>query len=260
MSKRFKILFLVPPARSWAGELLPLSSPHIGVAYLCAYLKMRDVDVAVMDLSHDYPQRTRRIKEAIGLHAPDLVGITVYSNVVNECREIVADVRGVTSVPIVAGGPHISVSGGEFLRETGAEYGIIRDGEVPLHRLIEALRIDCRAPSLSQISGLLYQDAAGTLISTENRDLIVDLDEIPFPDWSVFDLPRYFEWAHKGYPIITSRGCPYGCTYCAAPLVTGRKFRFRSASNVVREMQLYAGKGFERFGIADDAFNVSAPA
>ena len=251
------ILFIIPPNRGWDGKLLPLRFPHIGVGYLAAFLKERGINVKALDTSLDFRSKTSDIEKAVAEYSPDIIGLTVYSNLVNEARAIVSDIKKITSTPIVAGGPHISVTGTEFLKETGLELGITKDGERPLYGLITALFGGPEKRDLHEIPGLIFKDRNGEYVVQENTDLIHNLDEIPFPDWNVFDLERYSNWGDRSYQIITSRGCPYACTYCAAPLVTGRRFRIRSSKNVVDEIELYVKKGFKRFGIGDDAFNVN---
>jgi radical SAM superfamily enzyme YgiQ (UPF0313 family) len=229
--------------------------PHIGVGYLAAYLRDRGIASKVLDTSFDFDHRQGQIEKCLIEFRPDLVGITVYSSLVHEASDLVACVRKVAATPVVAGGPHISVTGSEFLTRTGIEFAIRQDGEVPLARLMAEVAKGPSDDGLSSIPGLIFRDSGGAVHEHPNTELIRDLDQIPFPDWSVFDLPKYSDWSRRCYGVVTSRGCPYGCTYCAAPLVTGRRFRTRSPGNVVDEIEKAAGEGFRRFAIADDAFN-----
>lgn len=251
-----KVLFITLPARGWDGKLTSLPYPHTGVGYLIAYLAQRGVECAVLDTSFHFANHREDIRQAVQTHSPDLVGLTLYSNIVNEGKEVVTAVRDVTDVPIVAGGPHISVTNKEFLEQTGVEFGVMADGELPLYRLVDALSKESGDGEFSRIPGLVFRNRDGAYAVQPNTELIHDLDQIPFPDLTKFDLQKYPAWRRKFYGLITSRGCPYACTYCAAPLVTGRRFRTRSATNVVDEIELNVKKGFKRFGVGDDAFNV----
>ncbi|NQT93415.1 MAG: B12-binding domain-containing radical SAM protein [Lentisphaerae bacterium] len=254
--KRMQVLFITLPARGWDGSLTSLPYPHTGVGYLIAYLKERGVDSAVLDTSFDFANHREDVQSSVRKHSPDLVGLTLYSNIVDEGKQVVEAIRNATHVPIVAGGPHISVTDKEFLEQTGAEFGVMRDGEIPLYKLADALSKGGGDEEFSRIPGLVFRNRNGKYVVQQNTDLIRDLDELPFPDLTHFDLPKYPAWRRKFYGIITSRGCPYACTYCAAPLVTGRRFRIRSAANVVDEIEANVKKGFKRFGVGDDAFNV----
>lgn len=251
-----RVLFVTLPSRGWDGRLKGQVFPHTGVGYLIAYLKQRGVESSVLDTAFDFANHRASIRDAVQRHSPDLVGITIYSNIVNEAKDVVDAIRSATDAPIVAGGPHISVTNKEFLEQTGIKFGVMRDGELPLYKLTAALSKGGSDAEFSRIPGLIFRNREGENVVQENTELIRDLDEIPFPDLTEFDLQKYPAWRKKFYGLVTSRGCPYACTYCAAPLVTGRRFRIRSAANVVDEIELYAKKGFKRFGIADDAFNI----
>lgn len=251
------ILFVVPQSRNLDGTPRSVGWPYVGVAYLAAYLRPRGFKVATVDLalSHDHQAA---ISEAARASAPDLVGLTVFTPLAHDARAIVRTIRAACpGTPLVVGGPHISTTREEFLAETGAEYGIMRDGEQPLATLLDTVTQGVDEEKLAGIPGLIFRRKDGTYSIRENNAMIEDLDEIPFPDWTVFDLPRYPAWVDRAsYAIITSRGCPYQCTYCAAPHVTGRRFRKRSAENVIAEIGQYYEAGFHRFGVADDAFNI----
>lgn len=252
-----KILFIITPDRRWDARLVPMKFPHLGVAYLAGYLRRNGIQSRVMDTSFDFTRRTQDIENAIKEFAPDAIGVTVYSNMVNEARAIIADARKFSDSPVIVGGPHISATGADFVVDTGVEYGVMQDGEIPLTRLLAAIERGAPETELAGIPGLVYRDKSGGIVSHANTGLVHDLDSLPDPDWQVFDLAKYSDWTGGNYTIVTSRGCPYGCTYCAAPLVTGRKFRTRSAAHVVDEIERAArDRGFKRFGIADDAFNV----
>jgi len=88
-----------------------------------------------------------------------------------------------------------------------------------------------------------------------------DLDSLPFPDFSKFDsfqaLVKGWSTGRRHYPIVTSRGCPYGCTYCASHIISGRVWRARSAKNCFDELKLAKEKfNIRSFEILDDSFNV----
>lgn len=243
-----KMLFVVLPRRDWNGRLLPLGFPHIGVAYLCAYLKKHGVDVYAYDLSLDLADWRVRLGKVINEVHPDLVGMTVYSSLAAFAHEVFKEIRRHTTALVVAGGPHITIDGVAYLRNTGIDLGVMMDGSEPLLRLLED-----KTP-LYCIKGLLYHNRSEVFAVPPAPP--PDLDIVPPPDWTVFECHRYANWRDGRYHLLTSRGCPYACTYCAAPLTTGRKWYPRSATRVVDEIEMYANKGFTYFGIMDDAWNV----
>jgi len=250
-----KILFIVLPGVSATNGVRPYGSPHIGVAYLMSYLKQRGISAEVVDVSLDYANRDNLVVSAIDEYQPDLIGISLFTNIAHEGVRMVKMLKKQYSVPIVAGGPHISCTREDFLRKAPADYGIIKEGEKPLFNLIKALFIDKTPEAICRIPGLICRDASGDFVVNENTDLIIDLDSIPFPDLLSFGIEKYGFYKSRHYTILTSRGCPYACSYCAAPVCTGRRFRTRSVENILEEMEFWIGKGFVGFGIFDDAFN-----
>ena len=245
------------PTVTWDGKLWGLASPHIGIAYLVSYIKAKGLPCSfdVLDISGNFRNRSELIKNKLATVKPDLIGISIFSSLASEARELIQDIKAMSNTPIVVGGPHISVVQEEFLKETKAEYGIMMDGEVPFYNMIRAIFIDNDMNALEAIPGLIYRNSRGKYTSQQNSNMIIDLDEIPFPDYSIFDLNEYpsFKLARL---MLSSRGCPYGCTYCGVSLVTGKRFRKRSAINFVDEMEEYVKQGIKIFGVFDDAFNI----
>jgi anaerobic magnesium-protoporphyrin IX monomethyl ester cyclase len=92
------------------------------------------------------------------------------------------------------------------------------------------------------------------------REFIADLDSLPFPDWDEIR-PELYQWAPHGgivkafpvAPVITTRGCPYDCHFCASPRIWHRRIRFRSPRNVVDEVELLVRKhGIREIHFEDD--------
>lgn len=122
----------------------------------------------------------------------------------------------------------------------GAHYVLIGEGEQTLAQLLDRLTGGDDLP-LAAIEGLAYRDGTAGLVRTPRRKDIEDLDELPFPAWDLVDVPRYKEIWHKhhGYysmNMVTTRGCPYHCNWCAKP-IWGQRYSARSAENVVAELQ-----------------------
>ena len=98
---------------------------------------------------------------------------------------------------------------------------------------------------MSQIPGIIFQDENNDEIFNESRSYISDIDNLGFPPWDLFNLENYWslDYAHgpltsnKYLPLLTSRGCPYPCTFCVVPETNEKKWRARSATNVVDEIE-----------------------
>lgn len=228
--------------------------PQIGVGHLIAYLKQAGIESNVLDTSFDFPNRSKNIKEVIGNFNPDIIGITLYSRLVDLGKLIIQDVKKITNIPIVAGGPHVSSTKDELFHESPIDFGVMMDGEVPLKKLIYALLL--RQGDITAIPGLIYRDSENKVRINDSFELINNLDELPFPDYSNFEMQKYTAIKNLAMPIVTSRGCPFSCTFCNAHHVTGKKFRYFSAQRIVSEIKHYYEQGFREIDVGDDCFNV----
>jgi radical SAM superfamily enzyme YgiQ (UPF0313 family) len=118
----------------------------------------------------------------------------------------------------------------------GADYVILGEGEQTLVELLDALR---RGNEPDEVAGLTFV-RAGRVVRTRPRTVIRHLDELPFPAWDLVDVERYrSEWLRRhGYfsvNMVTSRGCPFHCNWCAKP-IWGQRYNERSPENVVAEL------------------------
>jgi anaerobic magnesium-protoporphyrin IX monomethyl ester cyclase len=121
----------------------------------------------------------------------------------------------------------------------GADYVLIGEGDLTLPELIASLDGKSTVP-LSTIPGIAYKDAEGAVTRTLPRPVINKLDDLPFPAWDLVDRDSYRSlWIeHHGYysmNLVTTRGCPFHCNWCAKP-IWGQRYNVRSAKNVVEEM------------------------
>jgi anaerobic magnesium-protoporphyrin IX monomethyl ester cyclase len=119
----------------------------------------------------------------------------------------------------------------------GAEVVIVGEGDETLRELLRALE---SSASLETIAGLAYRDEDGATRRTPPRPVIAHLDDLPFPAWDLVDGARYRAlWrARHGYTsmnMVTTRGCPFHCNWCAKP-IWGQRYNVRSPENVVAEM------------------------
>jgi radical SAM superfamily enzyme YgiQ (UPF0313 family) len=120
--------------------------------------------------------------------------------------------------------------------EHGADYVLIGEGEETLGELLDSL--ERRSPKpLASIIGL----ASPFTLHPSRRPDITQLDDLPFPAWDLVDIPRYQKiWRERhGYysmNMVTTRGCPYHCNWCAKP-IWGQRYNSRSPANVVAELK-----------------------
>ena len=241
--KRFnKILFVVTDVSASYGKAL---NPHLGIAMLMAYLDKEgfETDVIDLQLGHTVNDVIKRAKE----FGADLIGVTMFSfDFINTYAKI-NEIKKKTGLPLVLGGAHVSTVKKEVLEKTNADFGIIRDGEIPLLEL-------CSGVPLKEIQSLIWRD--NEIVENKVRSLNWELDKLPFPAYEKFELPKYIHFIDKRLPIETSRGCPYSCNYCDVKVSLGQAFRPRSPEHVLTEIEHWYSKGFRYFEIVDDVFTM----
>jgi radical SAM superfamily enzyme YgiQ (UPF0313 family) len=151
--------------------------------------------------------------------------------------------------------------------DRGASVVVTGEGEVTLIELLDTLSgsgladVASVTERLQTIDGLCLRDPAGRVVQTRPRAIIRQLDSLPFPAWDLVDVERYRStWrAHHGYfsmNLVTTRGCPYHCNWCAKPIY-GQRYTARSPEHVVEEMA-WLKRTFQpdHLWIADDIFGL----
>ena len=145
----------------------------------------------------------------------------------------------------------------EYL-DTGADYILIGEVEQTLIELTDHLQN--KSTDISKINGLGFKSGS-EYIRTEKREVIHDLDILPFPAWDLINMELYRNiWIkHNGYfslNLTTTRGCPFKCNWCAKPIY-GNRYNSRSPENVVNEIEFLIKKyGVSHFWFCDDIFGL----
>ena len=154
----------------------------------------------------------------------------------------------------VIGGPHVSFTLNEtLLRAPWIDAVVIGEGE---RTLVELAKAVAEGNDIGNVAGIAFADG-DRVVKTEPRSLIEELDQLPLPARYLLPLARY---RALGAPctVISSRGCPYGCIFCSAHRMFGRKIRFRNPGLVVDEIEmLHRDFGFPHINIVDDTFTAN---
>jgi len=242
------------------GSFSVSTFPPLNLMSLAAYLRARGREARVLDLG--FPEDVAELEAIVVERPPVLIGVSATTPEFSAAVRLVRDLKArVPSVPVVVGGVHVSALGIDAVEEAGADFGVIGEGEETLDELVAALERSPGGADLSPIRGLVYRRAGGWRV-TPARPPIVDLDALPTPAWDLIRAERYLgkPWgilqrrARTGF-VVTSRGCPYDCTFCASRVTQGRRFRGRSPGLVVDEIEaLYRRQGVREFLIAEDNF------
>jgi anaerobic magnesium-protoporphyrin IX monomethyl ester cyclase len=217
-------------------------TPPLGLGYLSSYLKNHGINTVMVDGLKEQLNSSRMMKRILDLE-PDAVAITCltafYKETVSLSRELKK--RKITTI---IGGPHPTFLPYQTLVESQADYVICGEGEIPLLDLIKNNFLNENIQGVYSLENLKNENQ--TIIKAQ---IIENLDNLPFPDWEQMNPYDYQKAPHgaviKGFPvgvIVTSRGCPYECTFCAAPKFCDRKIRFRTPENVVEEIEYLINK------------------
>jgi len=241
-------VMLINPSEnsSHEGNTRKPLNPNLGLAYIASFLKKECNVVVRMIEMHPYELSAEQLRGIVGDFVPDIVGITSKTFNILTAYKVANLVREINpKVVIVIGGAHATVLPELTLEECESINVVVRaEAELTMKEMIERFVSGAKDDDLFvELLGTTYRTKSGEIVNNSNRELISNLDELPFPDYSMFDLKSYgmlYDPIKHGFtrqfPVLTSRGCPYKCTFCA-PILT-RKFRQRSVENVIQEIEL----------------------
>ena len=235
-----RVLLIAPPSSSYLGAVYPPT----GLGYLAQSLLEAGIEYAVEDVR--VRGRLSGLQKRIRAFQPDLIGVSLVSLEYERSYELIRHIKAChPRASIVVGGAHVSAMGESVLEEcSAADFGVVGEAERTLVALCQG------EMPFEEISGLLYR-RNGAVCSGPERELIIDLDSIPFPRYAHFDLGKYAQ----EFPLVTSRGCPYRCIFCPHSIMS-TKFRARSAPNVVDEIEHWYAHGVRHFVVDDDNFTL----
>ena len=247
-----RIGLLVPPRPR--EQVLNLIPPY-PLAYLATACRRHGHVPEILDASLEALD-TEGVARAVAARGYDAVGVSVFSTDVFITAELVRRLKTLDRPPwIVLGGIHPSSYPEPTLRGIpAADFIFAGESEPGLPRLLDLLAAGRGgdAAELAAVPGLGWRDR--TEVRINPKAPVSDLDALGQPAWDLMDPRRYqaypptlFVRRRPFAPIITSRGCPFLCTYCAGHNVTGRRIRERSLDAVFEEIALLR----ERFGIRE---------
>lgn len=250
-------ILLVAPIKEKYGGLL--EAPPLGLGYLATALRKQRYDVSILDcLKENFTSND--FKRFIMRNDFDVIGFNVFSATIEQVKkslEIIKEVKPNTIT--IVGGPHPSAAPERTLQfMEKADFAFRGEGEIGFPLFVGHLEKG-RADLFKDVPGLVWREN-GEIISN-NPIIHPNLDDFDFPSW---DLIRPNEYGQPGSvvpkgwtSIITSRGCPFQCTFCSTSVITGQKIRFRSIDKIIEEIKyLYKTYNISRFTILDENFTL----
>src|SRR5262249_53635957 len=284
-----KILLIQPPVEDFYQTTL--RTLPVGLLYLAAALRCAGIEVEILDCQatlhrhvlepppefaylkryyqpgnvspfklfghyRHYGLGWDEIRQRIHQAQADVIGISaLFTPFYREALRVAALAKAVDPArPVIMGGAHVNACPEQVLADPHVDFVVLGEGERTLPELVRALG-DNRGAAISAIRGVGYK-VRGRLCLPEHGDLIDNIDALPLPARDLIDPARYTLGGKRVTMLLTSRGCPYHCTFCSIFLTAGRQFRTRAVHSIIDEMKLCRERfGTGIFDIEDDNFS-----
>lgn len=255
-NKDFLVTLINPPQIFTESQVATGVTPPLGVAYIASYLLHYGHKVNIIDALGEDPAQINSFKKGAFLRGlsfgqivenidkkTKLIGISnLFSFAYPAVEDLISIIKKVfPEIQIILGGPHPSALFSSILEENeNVDYVAIGEGEQTTLELIRALSNDL---PLENLSGLAIRDKNGNVVrlTPAKRITALDSEKIPYPARHLLPMEKYIDTQEshgatngRWVSMLSSRGCPYGCTFCAS-----RKTRWvsRNANDVVNEIE-----------------------
>ena len=268
-----RVMLVQPPVFALKNKSDINPNVPLGLAYIAAVLEREGYEIKILDafiegLENEKEINSERvliglpfdeIKNRIKHFNPQVVGVsslfTLQRKNAHAICKIVKEVK--RDIITIMGGPHPTAEPEEVAKDSNVDFVVLGEGEAVLVDLLRYLK---SGKDPKEIDGLAFSAPEGVIINRKQK-FIEDLNSIPFPARHLLPMDKYFrsKFSHgknRRSPyasILTSRGCPFQCTFCATHKVWSRKYRTRSAKNVLDEIkELVKRYGIKELLVEDD--------
>lgn len=266
-----RILLASPESGVWNSR----KHIHMGLAYLAGALLAHGYNVDLWDAQVE--EDAQSFDDFLTQNHYDVVGLSAPTPLINNAWKAAHEAKAHGAITIL-GGPHLTLMPHESMEKSAVDLVVRGEGEKTIIEIVAALERDSgqtagpdqprlfrSSAGWADIPGLSWRNEVGKIQHNPDRPLEEDLDAIPFPAHQLFKIERYtnlnpltdgLDPHARAYTIVTSRGCPYKCTYCSKP-ITGNTWRGRSVDNVIAEWRwLVEDLGATEIGVTDDIWNL----
>jgi len=234
----------------------------LGLLYIGTILKENGFNIEILDAAAKGFNNFEVIKW-LKSTKPDIIGISVFTIAFLPVIILIKQIKSWNpSVKIVLGHYHPTIEAKRIMEKYGnlIDFCVRGEGEFTFLELCNFIeKNDGEYPH--KIRGLAFQEV-NKIIITPEAPLISNLDDLPFPDRKLIDFN--YKWNFSGFEfskskltsIISSRGCPFNCSYCACTTFAKRHFRPRSPENIIEELAIIEGEGYTQLNFVDDNFTL----
>ena len=219
------------------GQIYPAGAKHslppLDIPYSAAVLRSKGIPVQVIDclgLDWELSQLILHLQQ----QAPELIAIRTSTPTFDWDMRVAQIIKLATNPKVVVFGPHVMLFPEQTVKPSFVDAVIVGEPEMTLLEIVER-------GEFSGCDGIWYKED-GQVVQNRARKPLDNLDRLPFPAWDLMPYHAYngLELMRNSKPFVTaltSRGCPYSCSYCPYPVIQGRKLRVRSPENVVDELE-----------------------
>ncbi|MBF0380604.1 MAG: radical SAM protein [Magnetococcales bacterium] len=227
--------------------------PPLSLMYVAGTLEKIGVEVKIIDMIASRLSLDETLAE-IREFAPDMLGFTLSTYSFHAILNWIKSFKEHTGLPVVVGGAHVMLYPIETMSHKAIDYAIVGEAEKPLPEFIDAIK---NGKSLHGIKSLCFRDN-GKLISDLTRQIVENIDDIPYPTRHLIDNTKYFNILSKTKnftAMLSTRGCPYRCTFCDQKTPP---YRLRTAKSFVEEVKYnYHKFGIREFDIYDSTLTAN---
>jgi len=220
--------------------------PPLHLAYLASSLEEANISVAIIDAAALNLSDDETVK-LLKRYKPRFVGIYVNSFFLPVVYNLIQKIRSSIDCTIIVGGPHITYQPNSIIK-LGADFGFSGESE-------NAFKEFLNGNKKNETPGLIYKNS--NYVKINNPEYIKDLDSLPFPARHLLPNEKYYNPFFNGKitTMITSRGCPFDCIFCAR--VVKRRYREVSVERVMDEIEHIVNMGFGYVQMQDDTFSIN---
>ncbi len=229
-----------------------VSSPNLGLLSIASVLIMHGYNIKILDFFAN-PISVEEYNSVLKTFNPDVIGFSVYTRTMPFLKRIVKKTNSLEYKGIyVAGGPHASFAVEEMLNELEVDYVIRGEGEFTFLKLLESLQYP-QLLQLDKIDGISYKKESQVINNNDVKNIDI-LDALPLQPIGLINPKDY----SSPLTLITSRGCPGHCIYCASRTLSGCRYRMRTAENIICEIIFLSQKlHTNKFIVLDDTFTAN---
>ncbi len=229
----------------------------LGLAIISSILKKTGHQVRLIDTTFGITKKEiiQKVKE----FNPDIVGITAASNDLPNAIRISKIIKIIKPIPIICGGYHATIAPEDIIKQDCFDIVAIGEAEYSMLEYINSIH---KGKHDYYINNLWIKNK-GEVIKNPIKDLNPDLDSLPFADRELFNYQKYIDSNRGLATFITSKGCPYECTYCINKVLIekykgkGRYLRFRSINSILKEIkEVISRYNVKEIEFYDDTFTL----